>query len=275
MLSNLSSLQVLDLADNGYNGSIPASYGNFKAMIQVQRENRYLFYGNPMYDTFYEDSLVVNTKGQEQKYTRILSLVVSLDLSANSLSGELPSDMTNLLGLVVLNLSKNHFSGFIPEGMSKLAQLLSLDLSNNRLSGAIPNSLSLLSFLGYLNLSNNEFSGKIPYNGHITTFEASSFSGNLGLCGEPLDAKCPGDNDHFDKGPTVKADYEDNFLDHWFYLSVGLGFAAGLLLPYFMLAMRKSWSESYFGFVESVVERIPFFEHRIRTIRKWPRGLHY
>ncbi|KAM6570710.1 hypothetical protein CsatB_018695 [Cannabis sativa] len=280
LLSNLSSLQVLDLADNGFNGSIPTSYGCFKAMFRVQRENRYLFYGNSLYDTYYKDSLVLNVKGQEQKYTKTLSLVVSLDLSANNLSGILHSDLTNLLGLEILNLSKNHISGFIPPIISKLQQLSSLDLSNNRLSGTVPNSLSSLSFLGHLNLSNNNFSGKIPYNGHMTTFEASSFAGNQGLCGKPLDVKCPSDNDtDFDKEPTLKNHNDDDdgsFLDNWFYVSVGLGFATGLLVPFFMLAMKKSWSESYFGFVETVVERIPFFEHKIRSaIHKWSKGLHH
>ncbi|KAF4361039.1 hypothetical protein F8388_016848 [Cannabis sativa] len=250
LLSNLSSLQVLDLADNGFNGSIPASFGYFKAMIENQRINHYLFYGFYR-GIYFEDSLVVNLKNQDQKYTKTLSLVVSLDLSANDLSGELPSTLTNLLGLVVLNLSNNHISGIVAEDISKLSQLLSLDLSSNRLSGTIPNSLSSLSFLGHLNLSNNDFSGKIPYNGHMTTFEASSFAGNLGLCGEPLDIKCPGDNGtDFDKGSTLEDhNDDDNFINKWFYLSVGLGFAAGLLVPFLMLAMRKSWSlGSGFGF---------------------------
>ncbi|KAM6570713.1 hypothetical protein CsatB_018698 [Cannabis sativa] len=263
LLSNLSSLQVLDLADNEFNGSIPASFGYFKAMIENQRINHYLFYGFYR-GIYFEDSLVVNLKNQDQKYTKTLSLVVSLDLSANDLSGELPSTLTNLLGLVVLNLSNNHISGLVAEDISKLSQLLSLDLSSNRLSGTIPNSLSSLSFLGHLNLSNNNFSGKIPYNGQMTTFEASSFAGNLGLCGEPLDIKCPGDNGtDFDKGSTLEDhNDDDNFIDKWFYLSVGLGFAAGLLVPFLMLAMGKSWSESYFGFVESVLERMPFLKHR-------------
>ncbi|KAH7527949.1 hypothetical protein FEM48_Zijuj05G0020300 [Ziziphus jujuba var. spinosa] len=114
-----------------------------------------------------------------------------LDLSGNNLSGDLPIEMTNLLGLVVLNLSRNRFTGHIPKSISKLKQLSSLDLSSNRFSGAIPQSLGSLSFLGYLNLSNNELSGPIPDNDHMLTFNASSFAGNVGLCGGPLAVKCP------------------------------------------------------------------------------------
>ncbi|KAM6570711.1 hypothetical protein CsatB_018696 [Cannabis sativa] len=279
VLSNLSSLQVLDLADNGLNGSIPASFGYFRGMIHVEREKFLISYGiDNGTRKFYEENMDLIVSGRELKYTKILSLVVTLDLSSNNLSGVLPSKLTNLLGLVNLNLSNNHINGSVQEDISKLSQLLSLDLSNNRLSGTIPNSLSSLSFLGRLNLSNNDFFGKIPYNGHMTTFEASSFVGNQGLCGEPLNVKCPGDNGtDFDKQPTPKDhnDDDDNFIDKWFYLSVGLGFAAGLLVPFFMMAMKKSWSETYFGFVENVVERYPFFERRMRAKRQWPRGLHH
>ncbi|KAH7527936.1 hypothetical protein FEM48_Zijuj05G0019000 [Ziziphus jujuba var. spinosa] len=108
------------------------------------------------------------------------SLVVFINW--NNLSGDLPIEMTNLLGLVVLNLSRNRFTGHIPKSISKLKQLSSLDLSSNRFSGAIPQSLGSLSFLGYLNLSNNELSGPIPDNDHMLTFNASSFAGNVGLC---------------------------------------------------------------------------------------------
>ncbi|XP_060967249.1 receptor-like protein EIX1 [Cannabis sativa] len=275
LLSNLSSLQVLDLADNGLNGSIPTSYGYFKGMIHVQLDNFHLSYGPTYKSKYYEESMVLNVKGQELKYTRILSLVVSLDLSANNLSGELPSSLTtNLLGLVNLNLSNNHIHGSIPEDISKLEQLLSLDLSSNRLSGTIPNSLSSLSFLGHLNLSNNDLSGKIPYNGHMTTFEASSFASNQALCGEPLDVKCPSGNP-VNNEDLMDHNDDDNFIDQWFFVSVGLGFAAGILVPFFMMAMKISWRETYFGFVEIVVERIPFFERRMRARRKWPKGLHH
>ncbi|PON74299.1 Leucine-rich repeat domain containing protein [Parasponia andersonii] len=261
-LSNLSSLQVLDLADNHFNGSIPARFGDLKAMTQVQLVNQHLFYGSYR-NVYYEDNLVVNIKGQQLMYTNTLSLVISLDLSGNVLSGDLPEEITKLLGLVALNLSKNHITGHIPASISKLGQLSSLDLSSNMLSGPIPQILSSLSFLGYFNLSNNGFSGMIPYTGHMTTFEASSFGGNPGLCGAPLVVKCPGEDDYSSKGHVFddSSSDDDSFIDKWFYLSVGLGFAAGLLVPYLMLALRKSWSDAYFRFMDDVAERIPWKQH--------------
>ncbi|PQP95636.1 LRR receptor-like serine/threonine-protein kinase GSO2 [Prunus yedoensis var. nudiflora] len=265
-LSNLSSLHVLDLAENQFNGSIPASFGDFKAMAQAQNMNRYLFYG--MYrGSYYDESLIVNLKGSPQKYTKTLSLVISIDLSGNNLSGDLPEEITKLSGLVVLNLSGNQISGGILQDISKLTQLQSLDLSSNRFSGLIPQSLSSLSFLGYLNLSNNDFSGMIPYTAHLTTFDAASFAGNPGLCGPPLVVSCPGADPGKGGGTVEDNDSGNSFIDKWFYLSVGLGFAAGLLVPFFILAIRKPWSDAYFCFVDKVLERISCLRNRSSTSR--------
>lgn len=35
------------------------------------------------------------------------------------------------------------------------------------------------------------------------------------------------------------------FIDGWFYLSLGVGFAAGLSIPCIMLLVRKPWSDAY------------------------------
>ncbi|PON74277.1 NAD(P)-binding domain containing protein [Parasponia andersonii] len=263
-LSNLSSLQVLDLAKNHLNGAIPASFGDFKSMSQVQNRVQYLSYGTFDDGMYYEENMVVNMRGQSLPYTKTLSLVISLDLSGNNLSGELPAELTKLLGLVVLSLSGNHISGHIPVDISKLGQLLSLDLSSNKLFGPIPESLSTLSFLGYLNLSNNRFSGMIPYTGHMTTFEASSFAGNPRLCGLPLIVRCQGDGHDEDDGSNkvLVSESKDNLIDKWFYLSVGLGFAAGLLVPFLLMAARKTWSEAYFGLVDKVAETTSLLRHK-------------
>ncbi|KAK0601451.1 hypothetical protein LWI29_024403 [Acer saccharum] len=147
---------------------------------------------------------MITAKRQLQRFTKALSLVTSLDLSGSNLSGDFPEELTKLSGLVVLNLSRNHISGKIPENISSLHQLSSLDLSCNNLSGSIPPTLSSLSFIGYLNLSNDNFSGTIPYAEHLTTYNASSFSGNPALYGPPLNVKCQDEDS--DGGGSVNQD---------------------------------------------------------------------
>lgn len=259
-LSKLRSLQVLDLARNNLSGSIPASLGDLKAIAEQEKNNTYSRYGQTITYYYYDENLVVYAKGQRLVYTRTLSLVTSIDLSDNNFTGNLPHEITKLSGLVVLNLSRNHLTGQIPEGMQNLHQLSSLDLSTNRLSGTIPSGLSSLSFLGFLNLSNNNLVGAIPYTGHMTTFDTSTFTGNPGLCGPPLPVKCPGDDDHDPSHDDAAND--DGLIDGWSYLSLGLGFAAGILIPSFILTMKGSWGYAYFYFLDQVVDKLLRLSHK-------------
>ncbi|KAL6334050.1 hypothetical protein AAG906_001804 [Vitis piasezkii] len=262
---NLSRLELLDLSYNQLSGKVPSWIGtafinlvilnlrsNLKAMVPEYNKNIYPLNHN-VSNSRYEERLVVIMKGQSLEYTRTLSLVVGIDLSDNNLSGEFPQEITKLFGLVVLNLSGNHITGQIPESISMLHQLLSLDLSRNKLSGSIPSSMVSLTFLSYLNLSNNNFSGKIPFIGQMTTFDESAFVGNPNLCGAPLVTKCQ-DEDLDKKYSAIEDKNDGGYIDQWFYLSVGLGFAMGILVPYFVLATRKSWCETYFDFVDKIVK---------------------
>ncbi|KAL6334062.1 hypothetical protein AAG906_001819 [Vitis piasezkii] len=222
--SNLSSLHVLDLAQNNLMGEIPVTLVELKAMAQEYNMNIYPLNDNAS-SSWYEERLVVIMKGQSLEYTRTLSLVVGIDLSHNNLSGDI----------------------------SMLHQLSSLDLSSNKLSGTIPLSMPSLTFLSYLNLSNNNFSGKIPFIGQMTTFTESTFVGNPDLCGAPLVTKCQ-EEDPDKKQSAIEDKNYGGYIDQWFYLSVGLGFAMGILVPYFVLVTRKSWCEAYFDFVDKIVK---------------------
>ncbi|KAL6312483.1 hypothetical protein AAG906_012074 [Vitis piasezkii] len=239
-LSNLSSLHVLDLAQNNLTGKIPATLVELKAMAQERNMDMYSL-NHYVNGSQYDERLIVITKGQSLEYTRTLSLVVSIDLSDNNLSGEFPEGITKLSGLVFLNLSMNHIIGQIPGSISMLCQLSSLDLSSNKLSGTIPSSMSSLTFLGYLNLSNNNFSGKIPFTGQMTTFTELAFAGNPNLCGTPLWSQ-----------------------NHW------LGISVGILVPYFVLAIRRSWCDAYFDFVDKIVKWL-LFKRRVTYAKNHAR----
>nr|DAD29673.1 TPA_asm: hypothetical protein HUJ06_031141 [Nelumbo nucifera] len=156
---------------------------------------------------------------------------------------------------MVLNLSRNHFTGKIPETIASLHELSSLDVSNNQLSGAIPSIMSTMASLSYLNLSNNNLSGSIPYKGQLTTFDMYSYTGNPGLCGDPLPVKC--DEGEYSNQQTTVERNEGNIVNsNWFYSGIGTGFAAGLLVPFLVLAMKRSWGNYYFSLVDKIVDRI-------------------
>ncbi|KAJ1259552.1 hypothetical protein BS78_10G165200 [Paspalum vaginatum] len=81
----------------------------------------------------------------------------------NRLTGELPSDMSNLTRLTDLTVPGNRITGPIPASIKLLQKLNSLDMSGNRISGAIPpGSIGLLPALTMLDLSENDLTGSIP-----------------------------------------------------------------------------------------------------------------
>ncbi|GAB4832533.1 hypothetical protein Ancab_006554, partial [Ancistrocladus abbreviatus] len=119
----------------------------------------------------------------------------------------------------------------------------------------------------------NILSGKIPFTGHMETFRASSFSGNPGLCGDPLLVKCP-DGYSWKAGPIKEEEVGvDDVHDRWFYLSIALGFAAGVLGLYLILAVRKSWADACFGIIDKIAHRF-LNNHHLEKAARRTRDLH-
>ena len=102
-----------------------------------------------------------------------LTLLKILDLSSNSLSGQLP-DLNCLRKLQFLVMSNNKLQHFAPNALTNCSNLLYLDLSANNLAGSIPlpPRISFLYKLEFLNLQSNHFTGLIPSSlGNITQLE--------------------------------------------------------------------------------------------------------
>lgn len=114
--------------------------------------------------------------------------MIYLDLSYNNFSGTIPEKLGSMSFVQVFNLGHNNLTGNIPFSFGGLKSVGVLDLSHNGLSGFIPGTLSALSFLSDFDVSNNNLSGPIPSGGQLTTFPASRYENNSGLCGVPLSA---------------------------------------------------------------------------------------
>ncbi|KAI3468754.1 hypothetical protein Pfo_025417 [Paulownia fortunei] len=245
-LCHLAKLQVLDISANKISGTIPKCLKKF-SMLSSKLDS------NSRYDPFivegnetrsFSDSAYIMWKGKEAEYINALRLLKAIDLSTNNLTGEIPPEVTSLVGLLGLNLSRNNLVGFIPRDIGQLELLNFLDLSQNNLSGGIPPTLSQLSHLGVLDLSFNNLSGRIPWETHLQTFNASTYTGNPGLCGPPLVLKpCP--EDEMPEKPTDGAndrEQDDMFITRGFYVSLVLGFIIAFWGVFGTLFLNKWWN---------------------------------
>ncbi|MCH87449.1 receptor-like kinase, partial [Trifolium medium] len=237
-LCYLTNIQLLDLSENNLSGRIFKCLKNFSAMSHNVSSTRTvgleLVYDPVVYTiltTYYLGSsfdliAFLMWKGEERLFKNNKLILRSIDLSSNQLIGDIPEEIESLIELVSLNLSRNNLSGEITSKIGKLISLDSLDLSRNYFFGPIPPSLAQIDRLAMLNLSDNNLSGRIPIGTQLQSFEASSYEGNVDLCGKPLDKKCPGDEEVVHQKPeTHEESSEDDKKP--LYLSVTLGFITG------------------------------------------------
>lgn len=213
---------------------------------------------NPLILAFAEylmDDVILFAKGREAEYGHeMLKLVKSMDLSDNMIYGEIPEELTSLVGLQSLNLSKNLLAGRIPSNIGDMKWLESMDFSMNQFSGETPPSTASLTFLSHLNLSYNNLTGQIPKGTQLQSFDESCFIGNE-LCGAPLNKNCSANG--VIPPPAVEQHRGYHLLeDGWFYLSLGLGFMFGFWGVLGSLLLNMPWSIAFSRFLNSMVVKL-------------------
>ncbi|TYI03390.1 hypothetical protein ES332_A11G335700v1 [Gossypium tomentosum] len=249
-ICDLQYLQNLDLAHNNISGTIPKCLSNLGAMVNRSNHSYSMHrstiirsgienYASEMDGSnlrnfmlewhvfgtnfFYLSALLV-LKGREDEYSTTLGLVTSMDLSTNSLIGEIPKEIGCLSELRSLNLSGNLLTGNIPNNIGNMKLIESLDLSMNQLNGEIPPSFSNLNFLNHFNVSYNNLTGQIPTSTQLQSFENFCYMGNH-LCGPPLTKNYSTEGIPTNAANNGNSSEESNV--NWLYVSIVLGFVMG------------------------------------------------
>ncbi|PKU67646.1 LRR receptor-like serine/threonine-protein kinase FLS2 [Dendrobium catenatum] len=245
----LSSLKILCLRSNSFHGSIPFELFKLKG-LQIL-DLAYNFLSGPLLKSLkLLDAMTIKNKRLEPWIHLDGFRFPFTDHSIfNNLNGEVPIELTSLVGLISLNLSRNKFIGPIPINIGFMQSLECLDLSMNYFSGEIPHSIVNLNGLNHLNLSYNQLSGRIPIGTQLDSFNESSYYGNPKLCGKPVINTCEGDEHAIHNGGHKSHDDEDNFD---LYLGMSLGYIIGLWSVLGSLLLKRSWAIAYFQFYKKI-----------------------
>eukprot|EP01084_Bolivina_argentea_P031858 58953_1 len=104
---------------------------------------------------------------------------MTLHLSNNLLTGNIPVSVGSLPHLQSLFLANNLLSGSLPLSVGKLSRLQIMHLDNNGLYGIIPSSIGNLTEMVFLYAFNNSLSGTIPSAiGNMTKLKILDLSNN-------------------------------------------------------------------------------------------------
>ncbi|KAL3698279.1 hypothetical protein R1sor_012355 [Riccia sorocarpa] len=138
-VGKMETLRTLDLSGNRFNGSLPQRFPS--SLVWIFLDNKSL--------------------SGDVRDTNLFTLpsLKTLDLSENSLSGDLSSTNFSLPNLTQLYINKNNLTGTFPD-MGGLQNLSSFDISQNGFEGPLPSGFTNLSQLRFCNISFNRFSGR-------------------------------------------------------------------------------------------------------------------
>lgn len=144
-LALLTSLEILQIDQNGLVGVIPTELGQMTALKEV-RINDNLFRGT-----------IPTEFGK-------LSNLKHFDLSNNLLSGNIPTEIGSWNKVQTLILANNSLEGKIPTEIGQMTLLENISVSSNQLEGRLPNSIRRLKKIKRFNAEKNYLNGEFVSN---------------------------------------------------------------------------------------------------------------
>ncbi|XP_022955271.1 probable inactive leucine-rich repeat receptor-like protein kinase At3g03770 isoform X2 [Cucurbita moschata] len=162
-LDSLTNLTFLSLKRNRLTGQFPSSLCRIRTLADVSLSH------NEISGELPDLSALTNLNVLDMRDNKLNSVLpvmpkglVTLLLSKNALSGEIPKHFGRMAQLQHLDLSSNQLTRSPPPFLFNLPNITYLNLASNKMSGSLPNPLRCSTKLGYVDISDNKLTGALP-----------------------------------------------------------------------------------------------------------------
>ncbi|XP_078150050.1 uncharacterized protein LOC144545338 [Carex rostrata] len=172
IIKHNKKLHYLDLSNNklsiiegkNNNESFYASFPQLETLI-LASSNLTKFPAFLSYQTniYYLDLSNNSLRGEIPLSICSVTLPTVLVLSYNNLTGIIPPCLLEGAGLKVLNLKSNKLIGPLPRNITKACELHTINMNGNVINGSLPKLLRYCNALQVLDIGNNQIVNKFPY----------------------------------------------------------------------------------------------------------------
>ncbi len=142
-IGSLINLQSLNLANNLFEGSLPATLGNLQRLQRL-------------------DLREIGLVGPFVPSLWSVSSMESLQIGNNLFTGTIPPSVSNMVNLTLFDISNNRFYGTLVPSMGDWQKLVQFDANHNSLTGSLSSFICNWKNITSFNVGSNRLRGTIP-----------------------------------------------------------------------------------------------------------------